>query len=302
MKFGRLPASLLLVTACAATGVTATTIRGPDPTEPTSTTSAETTVTTGTPLTTTTTFSVTTTTTTTAPTTTVPTTIVTTTTDAAGTLVEAVIVLDPGHNGMNWAHPDEINQIVDIGTGTKACNTTGTSTADGFPEASFTWELAQMTRGKLESLGATVTMTRANNDGWGPCITERAAIGNRAGADAVISIHADGGPPSGRGFHVIYPKVVSGLTDDIAEDSKRLAHAIHDAFFVTGMPVSDYLGSDGYTVRDDLGGLTLSDVPVVFLEAGNMRNGTDAALLIDPAFQESMADALVAGLVDYLSG
>ncbi|MFZ0626153.1 MAG: N-acetylmuramoyl-L-alanine amidase [Acidimicrobiia bacterium] len=302
MKFGRLPASLLLVTACAATGVTATTIRGPDPTEPTSTTSAETTVTTGTPLTTTTTFSVTTTTTTTAPTTTVPTTIVTTTTDAAGTLVGAVIVLDPGHNGMNWAHPDEINQIVDIGTGTKACNTTGTSTADGFPEASFTWELAQMTRGKLESLGATVTMTRANNDGWGPCITERAAIGNRAGADAVISIHADGGPPSGRGFHVIYPKVVSGLTDDIAEDSKRLAHAIHDAFLVTGMPVSDYLGSDGYTVRDDLGGLTLSDVPVVFLEAGNMRNGTDAALQIDPAFQESMADALVAGLVDYLSG
>ncbi|MGA7226687.1 MAG: N-acetylmuramoyl-L-alanine amidase [Acidimicrobiia bacterium] len=302
MKFGRLPASLLLVTACSAAGVTATTIRGPDPTEPTSTTSAETTVTTGTPLTTTTTFSVTTTTTTTAPTTTVPTTIVTTTTDAAGTLVGAVIVLDPGHNGMNWAHPDEINQIVDIGTGTKACNTTGTSTVDGFPEASFTWELAQMTRGKLESLGATVTMTRTNNDGWGPCITERAAIGNRAGADAVISIHADGGPPSGRGFHVIYPKVVSGLTDDIAEDSKRLAHAIHDAFLVTGMPVSDYLGSDGYTVRDDLGGLTLSDVPVVFLEAGNMRNGTDAALLIDPAFQESMADALVAGLVDYLSG
>ncbi len=302
MKFGRLRASLLLVTACSAAGVTGTTIRGPDPTEPTSTTSAETTVTTGTPLTTTTNISVTTTTTTTAPTTTVPTTMVTTTTDTAGTLVGAVIVLDPGHNGMNRAHPDEINQIVDIGTGTKACNTTGTSTVDGFPEASFTWELAQMTRGKLESLGATVTMTRRNNDGWGPCITERAAIGNRAGADAVISIHADGGPSSGRGFHVIYPKVVSGLTDDIAEDSKRLAHAIHDAFLVTGMPVSDYLGSDGYTVRDDLGGLTLSDVPVVFLEAGNMRNGTDAALLIDPAFQESMADALVAGLVDYLSG
>ncbi|MGC2240250.1 MAG: N-acetylmuramoyl-L-alanine amidase [Acidimicrobiia bacterium] len=302
MKFGRLRASLLLVTACSAAGVTGTTIRGLDPTEPTSTTSAETTVTTGTPLTTTTTFAVTTTTTTTAPTTTVPTTMVTTSTDTAGTLVGAVIALDPGHNGMNWAHPDEINQIVDIGTGTKACNTTGTSTVDGFPETSFTWELAQMTRGKLESLGATVTMTRRNNDGWGPCITERAAIGNRAGADAVISIHADGGPSSGRGFHVIYPKVVSGLTDDIAEDSKRLAHAIHDAFLVTGMPVSDYLGSDGYTVRDDLGGLTLSDVPVVFLEAGNMRNGTDAALLIDPAFQESMADALVAGLVDYLSG
>ncbi|MGA7096990.1 MAG: N-acetylmuramoyl-L-alanine amidase [Acidimicrobiia bacterium] len=304
MKLGRLPALLLLVTACTAGVVTSTTAAGPDPSEPTSSTSVATTVTTSAAPTTTTTISVTSTTTvatsTTVPSTTVPTTTVTTTTDAADTLAGAVIVLDPGHNGMNWAHPDEINQIVDIGTGTKACNTTGTSTVDGFPEASFTWELAQRTRGKLESLGASVTMTRADNDGWGPCITERAAIGNRAGADAVISIHADGGPTSGRGFHVIYPKVVAGLTDDIAEDSKRLAHAIHDAFLVTGMPVSDYLGSDGYTVRDDLGGLTLSDVPVVFLEAGNMRNSTDAALLIDPAFQESMADALVAGLVDYL--
>ena len=48
-------------------------------------------------------------------------------------------------------------------------------------------------------------MTRSDNSGWGPCINERAAIGNRADADAAISIHADGGPADGRGFHVIYP-------------------------------------------------------------------------------------------------
>lgn len=210
------------------------------------------------------------------------------------------IVLDPGHNGMNWAHLDEINTPVDIGTITKACNTTGTATADGFPEATFNWETALLTQTRLESLGATVILTRPDNEGWGPCITERAAIGNRSNAAAVISIHADGGPASGRGFHVIYPKVVAGLTDDIADDSQRLAEAIRSSVMATEMPIADYIGEDGFSVRDDLGGLTLSDVPVVFLEAGNMKNATDADLLTDPDFQAHLADALVAGLLGFV--
>lgn len=69
----------------------------------------------------------------------------------------------------------------------------------------------------------------------------------------------------------------------------------------TEMPVADYIGVDGFSVRDDLGGLTLSDVPVVFLEAGNMRNATDADLLTDPDFRASLADALVTGLIEFLS-
>jgi N-acetylmuramoyl-L-alanine amidase len=240
-----------------------------------------------------------------SPTTTTTATSTTTTTTApapSAPLAGVTIVLDPGHNGMNWAHPDEINALVDIGTITKACNTTGTASADGYPEATFTWELALLTRARLEELGATVVLTRQDNEGWGPCITERAAIGNRNEAAAVVSIHADGGPESGRGFHVIYPKVVAGLTDDIAVESQRLATAIRSAVMTTEMPIADYIGENGFSVRDDLGGLTLSDVPVVFLEAGNMKNATDAALLEDPDFQASLADALVAGLVGFLGG
>jgi N-acetylmuramoyl-L-alanine amidase len=215
-------------------------------------------------------------------------------------LAETTIVLDPGHNGMNWAHPEEINELVDIGNGTRACNTTGTSTDDGYAEARFNWEVAVLARSRLEALGATVLLTRTDNDGWGPCITERAAIGNRAGADAVISIHADGGPSEGRGFHVIHPAAVAGLTDDIASESLRLARALHIAYQGTGMPLADYIGTGGFSERDDLGGLNLSDVPVVFLEAGNMRNEIDATLLTDPAFQEEVAETIVTALVDFL--
>lgn len=269
---------------------------GPDVVQPTTTTEQMTTTTTTTAPITTSTVGVTTTSTTMTSTTT-PT---TTSTTTGALLAGRTVVLDPGHNGMNWAHPEEINRQVDIGTGVKACNTTGTSTEDGYAEPSFTWEVAQRTVPLLEALGATVVLTRSDNDGWGPCITERAAIGNEAGADAVISIHADGGPATGRGFHVIHPAVVNGLTDDIADDSRRLAEALHAAYQTTGMPIADYVAEGGFSVRDDLGGLTLSDVPVVFLEAGNMRNVEDAALLQDAAFQEAIAQAIAEAVVVFM--
>jgi len=217
-------------------------------------------------------------------------------------LLGNTVVIDPGHNGMNWAHPEEIGRLVDIGNGSKACNTTGTSTSAGYTEAEFTWALAQLVVARLEDLGATVVLTRQDNDGWGPCIDERAAVGNRSNADAVISIHADGGPESGRGFHVIRPADTVGLTDDIYEASAHLAVAVHDSYMETGMPVADYIGADGYTERDDLGGLNLSDVPAVFLETGNMRNDEDAALLADPGFRDTAAAAISSALVRFLAG
>lgn len=223
-----------------------------------------------------------------------------TTTEVTLPLTGMTIVVDPGHNGRNFEHPTEINRLVDIGNGSKACNTTGTTTVDGYPEAAFTWEVALLATERLEELGAEVVLTRPDNDGWGPCISERAAAGNRAQADAVVSIHADGGPADGRGFHVIHPALIPGLTDDIVEESQRLAEAVHDAYLATGMPDSTYAGAQGLIERDDLGGLNLSDVPAVFLETGNMRNATDAGLLTDPGFQAQIADAIASGVSAFL--
>ncbi len=214
-----------------------------------------------------------------------------------------VIVIDPGHNGGNYAHSADINRLVDVGTHKKECDTTGTATNDGYPEYEFTWDVADRLRAILQAHGATVVMTREGNDGWGPCITERAAIGNRAGADAALSIHADGGSAGGRGFHVLHPASIPGLTDDIATESERLAVAIRDEFAAgTGTTAADYLGSGGLMKRSDLGGLNLSDVPKVFIESGNMRNAEDAAFLSSPDGRQRMAEALAAGLAAYLAG
>jgi N-acetylmuramoyl-L-alanine amidase len=212
------------------------------------------------------------------------------------------IAVDPGHNGRNWAHSEEINRLVDAGTLRKACDTTGTATASGYAEPAFTWDVAVRLRRMLRASGATVVLTRPSDAGWGPCITERAAIGNRARADAAVSIHADGGPASGRGFHVIYPPAIRGLTADIARPSKCLALAMRRTYRAgTGLPYATYLGGSGLSVRSDLGGLNLSDVPKVFVETGNMRNGSDARLLESAGFRERIARSIAGGLARFLS-
>jgi N-acetylmuramoyl-L-alanine amidase len=212
------------------------------------------------------------------------------------------IAIDPGHNGRNWAHPAEINRLVDAGTLRKACDTTGTATASGYAEPAFTFDVAVRLRRILRKAGANVVLTRTSNAGWGPCITERAAIGNRAHADAAVSIHADGGPPSGRGFHVIYPPSIRGLTADIAKPSRCLALAMRRAYRAgTGLPYATYLGGNGLSVRSDLGGLNLSDVPKVFVETGNMRNRSDASQLESPRFRERIARSIATGLARFLS-
>ncbi|MEY9215044.1 N-acetylmuramoyl-L-alanine amidase [Thermobifida halotolerans] len=211
------------------------------------------------------------------------------------------VVVDPGHNGGNADAPEEISRPVPAGPDTKECDTVGARSADGYPEHEFNWELSLLVRDRLEAAGATVVLTRDSDDGVGPCIDERAAIGNEAGADAAVSIHADGAAPDSRGFHVIVPGEVSGFTEPILEPSYELGEALRDEFHAaTDHPYSDYLGEEGIDVRTDLGGLNLSTVPKVFLEVGNMRNPDDAERLRDPEWRALAADGIAAGLTRFL--
>jgi N-acetylmuramoyl-L-alanine amidase len=155
----------------------------------------------------------------------------------------------------------------------------------------------------LQRLGATVVLTRTTDSGWGPCVNERAAIGNRAHADAAISIHADGAPAGGHGFDVLQPALVPGYTDGIVGPSHQLALAVRNNFGrATGMPPADYAGVNGIDTRSDLGGLNLSTVPKVFVECGNMRNAGDSGLQTDPGWRQRVADGLALGLAGFLHG
>lgn len=222
-------------------------------------------------------------------------------------LAGRTVVIDPGHNPTNHRHPDAMSRQVDVGTHHKNCDTTGTATASGYAEAEFTLDVSRRIRAELEERGATVVLTHDGDRPWGPCVDERATIGNEAEADAAVSVHADGAGAGNRGFHVIAPEPVNrGRADTraVVGPSRLLGEEIVTAFGrATGTDTARYAGGgDGLDERDDLGGLNLSTVPKVFLECGNMRDPRDAALLTDPAWRQRAAHGVVEGLTAFLTG
>ncbi|MFD8428182.1 N-acetylmuramoyl-L-alanine amidase [Streptomyces coelicoflavus] len=226
---------------------------------------------------------------------------------ASGPLKGKVVVIDPGHNPANFQHASEINRKVNVGTHWKECDTTGTATNAGWPEAKFTLDVAHRLRTLLEAQGATVKLTQDGDRAFGPCVDERARIGNEAHADAAISIHADGSGVGNRGFHVIMPGAVhKGAADTraIVAPSAELGQRVAGNFVrVTGSAPSNYLGEGtGLVTRTDLGGLNLSTVPKVFIECGNMRDGKDAALLTSGSWRQKAAEGMSEGIVSFLRG
>jgi N-acetylmuramoyl-L-alanine amidase len=220
-------------------------------------------------------------------------------------LAGKVIVLDAGHQLGNHNFPEEINRLVPAGGFSKPCNTTGTATDGGYAEATFAWGVTMKLKAKLEKSGATVVLTRTSNreDRWGPCVDVRGRAGNKVDADLKLSVHGDGSLAAGaHGFHVIYPPDRAPYTDDVFKASKRLALVTKDALVNKEFSVANYIaGGDGLDERADLGTLNLSDVPVVMLEAGNMRDSGDAAVMTSAKGQARYARALAVAVRAFLS-
>jgi N-acetylmuramoyl-L-alanine amidase len=221
-------------------------------------------------------------------------------------LAGRTVVLDPGHQLGNATHPRQIDRPVVAGPGErKPCNTTGTATDSGYPEATFNWRVAQLAERRLERAGARVVLTRSSNSraAWGPCVDARGRAGAAAHADLTVSIHADGSyAPGARGFHVIAPASLRGWTDDIAAPSMRLALTLRAALGRAHLKRANYIaGGDVLDVRSDLGTLNLSDVPIAMVELGNMRNAREAHRMRSKAGRARYARALVDGITRYLT-
>jgi N-acetylmuramoyl-L-alanine amidase len=216
--------------------------------------------------------------------------------DTPDPLAGRTVVIDPGHQLGNHRFPAQINQPVPAGGFTKPCNTTGTATRGGYPEATFAWRVSLRLKARLERLGARVVLTRAVNspNRWGPCVDRRGRAGNKIPADLKISVHGDGSFAAGaRGFHVIAPTDRAPWTDDIYTSSRRLALTIRKALRTKGFVDATYIaGGDGLDFRGDLATLNLSDVPTVMVELGNMKSARDARVMTSAKGQRRYSAAL----------
>ena len=217
---------------------------------------------------------------------------------ASANIAGMKVFLDPGHNGNN---DTSISRQVPNGRGgMKACNTTGTTTADGYPEHTFNWDVALRVRDALNQQGLQTTMSRDSDSGVGPCVDQRAALANGMHPDAIVSIHADGGPASGHGFHVNYSSPPLNAAQSVP--AEQLAHTMVDALAAAGLQPSTYIGSNGLYGRADLAGLNLAEYPAILVELGDMKNSDDAARMESVDGRAAYAAAVVQGVVAYLSG
>jgi N-acetylmuramoyl-L-alanine amidase len=144
-----------------------------------------------------------------------------------------------------------------------------------------------------------VVLTRTDDDGVGPCVDQRGRAAAKANADLAVSIHADGAPASGHGFHVIYPK--PPLNAAQGKPSLDLATDLRNALRDAGLPVSSYAGTNGLDGRSDLAGLNLSTRPVALVECANMRNPNEAVMVSNGAGQARYAQAITIAVLNWLT-
>jgi N-acetylmuramoyl-L-alanine amidase len=223
--------------------------------------------------------------------------IIPTATATPSNIAGMVVFIDPGHNGSNDA---SITRQVPTGRGgTKDCQTSGTSTNSGYQEHTFTWDTALRLRAALNALGVRTAMSRDNDTGLGPCVDQRAEMANALHPNAIVSLHADGGPPTGRGFHVNYS--APPLNAAQAGPSVQFARIMRDQLQASGIPPANYIGQNGLYGRSDLAGLNLAQYPSILVECGNMKNPVDSALMESAEGRQKYADALVRGVAGFLA-
>ncbi len=210
-------------------------------------------------------------------------------------LTGVVVVLDPGHNGANARNARTVAALVPDGRGgRKACNTTGTATSSGYAEHALVWDVAGRAAALLRGRGATVVLTRADDDGVGPCVHERGAFAGAHHAAVLVSLHANGSVnPAATGFHVIVPNPPLNPAQDgpSAELADRLVAALAAEGFA---PNGAY--PQGVSRRSDVATLNWSTVPAAMLELGEMRNRAEARVMQTEAGRARYAQAVAAGI------
>jgi N-acetylmuramoyl-L-alanine amidase len=167
----------------------------------------------------------------------------------------------------------------------------GAIAADGTAEHEITWAIASLAEGRLSALGATALLSRGPNTS--PDASERAAIANEADVEVIVSIGLSrASSPRASGATASY----FGAGSTVSVLGRALAdHLLERTVTVLGTP-------DCRSHPATVSILRLSRAPAVVLQPGFLTSPDDARLLKDPAVQRRLADAVVEGLTDFLTG
>ncbi len=226
-------------------------------------------------------------------------------TPTPGPLAGLIIGIDPGHqaSGNSEKEPcapwgSDKNSSVNNGT-MKAKTTSGTAGKfTNIPEYIATLQISLKIRDKLESLGATVVMTRETHE-VNLSNIDRAVICNEAGCDVVLRIHCNGAEnPDVNGVEAWVRGNGDGTAEykALGEYEKKLAEELLLYFSAaTGATKRNVNRSDNYT------GLNWSTVPSIIIECGFMSNREEDVNLTSEPYQELIAEGIANWLMSTTS-
>lgn len=153
---------------------------------------------------------------------------------------------------------------------------------EGALEKDIVLPISMNLKALLEAAGVTVVMTRTTDETVS--LDDRAIIANSAGSDLFVSIHCNSYEGQARGMDCYYHK---------SEPAKQLAQAILDE--AANLKVTTrQVQKNNYQVLWD------TDMPAVLVETGFLTNPEDCAALLDPAHQETVAQAIANAVLAHL--
>lgn len=170
-----------------------------------------------------------------------------------------------------------------------------TGVATRVPEYQRTLEVSMRLKEKLEAAGVKVVMVRTANE-VNVANSERALIGNRAGAHLTVRVHFDSSnTQSVRGISTLYP-AGNAWCAPIEGKSRRAAELVENAACAT-----TGAKNRGIFGRADMTGFNWSTVPTIIVEGGFMSNPEEDKLIGTPAYQDKLAQGIADGVLRYLS-
>lgn len=189
---------------------------------------------------------------------------------AAGQVVEDLVVIDPGHGGMDG--------------GKKGVN--------GVEEKEINLKVSLVLKEYLEADGIQVVMTRETEERIGSDqvsdLKARVAVMNEEKPALAVSIHQNSYHQENvRGAQVFYHSE--------SEEGKRAAQIIQECFKkLDPENTKEAKANNTYYI------LKKTEVPTVIAECGFLSNYEDAEMLADEEYQKEVARAIADGILQYM--
>lgn len=183
-------------------------------------------------------------------------------------------VTPPGGNGKKLV-------VIDAGHGGQ--KDPGAISLTGKYEKTFTLAVVLKVQELLKN-DPDIDFVLTRSDDTYPTLSDRVKIANDLNADLFISVHGNSAVATATGSETYYTR----------PDSISLANVMHKYLVeATGLPDRKVRQKSLQVTRE-------TKMPAVLLEVGYLSNKNDEALMYDNAFQERVAEGIVAGIKEYL--